>query len=464
MFDSSGPACRPTRARTPAVVSTYAQLVFDDAEPLFDQYRRIDFTRPHTVQADLARKRASLKSLEQAYVAVVSTGDGRNGIAALTRIGEAYADFAAEDSPGAHAEGARRRRIGPGTGTSWSSSPRRSRSARWTPCRRAWPRPTSSASTRTGCCGRRTTSTRSSPGRIRRRRASRSVRPIRPLLSPRPRGPRRWPWARGVRDEPRAASRASWARRSSPAVRARAPRAARSGDGRDGSGGEPPGSAAAAAKTSPDARGVSEAPKSSIGNAAGDAGSNASPSDGAAARRGAAGERTAGRGHRGVPGRPVAAGRRGVPGGAPPGSGRRRRPVQPRPDRGAARRRGSGTLGVRGGAEARPGPPPVAGEPRPPRATDRPGGACGPAPRGGLPPAGARLRAGSLGAAVDDRARRGQPGRRGEGRAPRPEPAPRPGRVRGAGAGLERPRARTARRSSWPSRRSASTRRAPPPT
>ncbi|MGZ6131089.1 MAG: hypothetical protein ACXWLF_03640, partial [Myxococcaceae bacterium] len=28
--------------------------------------------------------------------AVVSTGDGRNGIAALTRIGEAYADFAAK--------------------------------------------------------------------------------------------------------------------------------------------------------------------------------------------------------------------------------------------------------------------------------------------------------------------------------------------------------------------------------
>jgi len=46
------------------------------------------------VQADLAKKRASLKSVEQAYVAVVSTGDGRAGIAALTRIGEAYADFA----------------------------------------------------------------------------------------------------------------------------------------------------------------------------------------------------------------------------------------------------------------------------------------------------------------------------------------------------------------------------------
>src|SRR5262249_20739935 len=50
--------------------------------------------RAHTVQADLARKRTSLKALEQAYVAVVSTGDGRSGIAALTRIGEAYADFA----------------------------------------------------------------------------------------------------------------------------------------------------------------------------------------------------------------------------------------------------------------------------------------------------------------------------------------------------------------------------------
>jgi tetratricopeptide (TPR) repeat protein len=84
----------PDARKVPTVVSTYAQLVFDDAEPLFEQYRRIDFARTQTVQADLAKKRASLKSVEQAYVAVVSTGDGRAGIAALTRIGEAYADFA----------------------------------------------------------------------------------------------------------------------------------------------------------------------------------------------------------------------------------------------------------------------------------------------------------------------------------------------------------------------------------
>src|SRR5678815_2388704 len=93
----SCPAGRGREARKdPAVVWTYAQLLFDDAEPLFEQYRRIDFARTHTVQADLTRKRASLKGLEQAYVAVVSTGDARNGIAALTRIGEAYADFAAK--------------------------------------------------------------------------------------------------------------------------------------------------------------------------------------------------------------------------------------------------------------------------------------------------------------------------------------------------------------------------------
>ena len=54
--------------RTRRSVSTYAQLVFDDAEPLFEQYRRIDFARAQTVQADLARKRTSLKALEQAYV------------------------------------------------------------------------------------------------------------------------------------------------------------------------------------------------------------------------------------------------------------------------------------------------------------------------------------------------------------------------------------------------------------
>ena len=84
----------PEARKDPAVVSTYAQVAFDDAEPLFEQYRRIDFARTRTVETDLARKRASLKTLEQAYVVVVSIGDGKSGIAALTRIGEAYADFA----------------------------------------------------------------------------------------------------------------------------------------------------------------------------------------------------------------------------------------------------------------------------------------------------------------------------------------------------------------------------------
>ena len=84
----------PEARKEPAVVSTYAQLGFAEAEPLFQAYRRIDFARTRTVQADLARKRASLKALEKAYLAVVSTGDARSGLAALTRIGEAYSDFA----------------------------------------------------------------------------------------------------------------------------------------------------------------------------------------------------------------------------------------------------------------------------------------------------------------------------------------------------------------------------------
>lgn len=86
----------PDGRKDPAAIATHAQLALDEAEPLFEQYRKIDFARTRTVQADLARKRASLKSVEQAYLAVVSTGDGKNGIAALTRIGEAYADFAAK--------------------------------------------------------------------------------------------------------------------------------------------------------------------------------------------------------------------------------------------------------------------------------------------------------------------------------------------------------------------------------
>ena len=87
---------------------------------------------------------------------VISTGDGRSGIAALTRIGEAYADFATKirlaPTPKELAEEDRA-----STATSWSRSRPLWSSGRWTRCRRAWRRPTSSASTPTGRSGRRTT-------------------------------------------------------------------------------------------------------------------------------------------------------------------------------------------------------------------------------------------------------------------------------------------------------------------
>ncbi|HTS82868.1 MAG TPA: tetratricopeptide repeat protein [Myxococcaceae bacterium] len=86
----------PETRKEPAVVSTYAQVALAAADPLFEQYRRIDFAHARTVKADLARKRAALKSLENAYLGVVTTGDAQAGIAALTRIGEAYSDFAAK--------------------------------------------------------------------------------------------------------------------------------------------------------------------------------------------------------------------------------------------------------------------------------------------------------------------------------------------------------------------------------
>jgi tetratricopeptide (TPR) repeat protein len=80
--------------KNPAIVAAYARASFLGAEPLFDQYTRLDFARTSTAKTDLAKKQNALKLVEKAYLDVIATGDGAQGIAALTRVGQAYADFA----------------------------------------------------------------------------------------------------------------------------------------------------------------------------------------------------------------------------------------------------------------------------------------------------------------------------------------------------------------------------------
>ncbi len=80
--------------KDPTIVAAYARAAFLGAEPLFDEYKRLDFARVSTAKADLAKKQNGLKSVEKAYLEVIAAGDGAQGIAALTRIGQAYADFA----------------------------------------------------------------------------------------------------------------------------------------------------------------------------------------------------------------------------------------------------------------------------------------------------------------------------------------------------------------------------------
>jgi tetratricopeptide (TPR) repeat protein len=85
----------PVPARkNPAIVAAYARATFLGAEPSFDEYTRLDFARLSTAKTDLAKKQNGLKMVEKAYLEVIATGDGAQGIAALTRLGQAYADFA----------------------------------------------------------------------------------------------------------------------------------------------------------------------------------------------------------------------------------------------------------------------------------------------------------------------------------------------------------------------------------
>jgi tetratricopeptide (TPR) repeat protein len=84
-----------------AVLNAYGHARFLTLEPAWKRYTDIKFSRVNTIRRDLNAKQKEIQRLEKEYLAVLATGSGDWGIAALTRIGLAYADFAKNimDSP-----------------------------------------------------------------------------------------------------------------------------------------------------------------------------------------------------------------------------------------------------------------------------------------------------------------------------------------------------------------------------
>ncbi len=83
------------------VLDAYAHARFLALEPAWNGYVNIKFNNLRTLKNDLAAKLKKIQEIEKAYTEVLAIGSGEWGIAALTRIGLAYADFAQNflDSP-----------------------------------------------------------------------------------------------------------------------------------------------------------------------------------------------------------------------------------------------------------------------------------------------------------------------------------------------------------------------------
>lgn len=76
------------------ILDAYAHTRFMELEFLWKRYTGIRFSRVATIRRDLAAKQKEIQRVEKEYAAVLAVGSGEWGIAALTRIGMAYADFA----------------------------------------------------------------------------------------------------------------------------------------------------------------------------------------------------------------------------------------------------------------------------------------------------------------------------------------------------------------------------------
>ncbi len=91
----------PAEQKDDGNLAAYAQLRFHEVDPLWSRYTAIRFDNPNKLKGQLKEKMKTLPEVEKAYTQVLAIGDGDYGIAALTRIGFAYLDFAKSltDSP-----------------------------------------------------------------------------------------------------------------------------------------------------------------------------------------------------------------------------------------------------------------------------------------------------------------------------------------------------------------------------
>ena len=82
-------------------LNAYAHVRFYQLEPMWKDYTDIKFNKLATLKKDLQAKLKMIGTVEKAYTEVLAIGAGEHGIAALTRIGLAYGDFAQNflDSP-----------------------------------------------------------------------------------------------------------------------------------------------------------------------------------------------------------------------------------------------------------------------------------------------------------------------------------------------------------------------------
>ncbi|MET0406635.1 MAG: gliding motility protein U, partial [Cystobacter sp.] len=84
----------PEEKQQTDILDAYGHARFLGVETAWKEYVAIRFKRVSTVRGDLAAKQRAMQKLEKSYIDVLSSGSGEWGIAALTRIGLAYADFA----------------------------------------------------------------------------------------------------------------------------------------------------------------------------------------------------------------------------------------------------------------------------------------------------------------------------------------------------------------------------------
>jgi len=82
------------RQQAPAL-RAYAHARFVLLEPSFKSYCALEFKRVATFKADRPAKEKKLSELVEAYAELIKVGNPDYGIAALTRVGQVYADFAA---------------------------------------------------------------------------------------------------------------------------------------------------------------------------------------------------------------------------------------------------------------------------------------------------------------------------------------------------------------------------------